>query len=160
MEIIRRGTEEWQSLKEEIINSFAEGDLITKEWLRDKLCIEDWTLKQFHSAEEMKQAWTEWTFTFLTLMSELKEDILIEYKVCLKTMWGQGYQIVPAEETVQYGYDEFVDDVNKSMKKAQMIFDNAPMVSPWRQSYNRDIIARFESAKCLLKSLKKKNYEG
>ena len=159
MEIVKKGSREWVELKREIVNSYEEGDLITKEWLRDKLCIEDWTLKQFHSADEMKQAWTEWTFTFLTLMQDLKYEILVEYKVCLKTMWGQGYQIVPAEETVQYGYDEFVDDVNKSIKKAQMIFDNAPTVLPYKQSYNRDVIARFESAKMMLKSLKKKHKE-
>ena len=157
MEIIKKGSQEWENLKREIINEYYEGDLITKEWLRDKLCIEDWTLKDFHNAEEMKNAWTEWTFTFLDLMHDLKYEILTEYKVCLKTIWGQGYQVVPAPEVVRYGYSEFMDDVKKAMKKAQTIFDNAPRVDMWQQSRNSDIISRFASVKQLLNSIKQRN---
>ena len=156
MEIVRKGSDEWGLLKSQIVAMYGDGDLITKEWLRDKLCIEDWTLKQFSTAEEMKEAWTEWTFTFLTLMQDLRYELLTEYKMCLKTVWGQGYQIVPSDEVVRYGYDEFVDDVSKAMKKAQTIFDNAPKVAPWKQSFNNDIIAKFSGVKMMLKGLKKR----
>ena len=155
MEIIKKGSPEWEDLKREIINEYYDGDLITKEWLRDKLCIEDWTLKDFSTAEEMKQAWTEWTFTFLGLMQDLKYEILVEYKICLRTIWGQGYRVVPAPEVVRYGYSEFVDDVTKAMKKAQTIFDNAPKVDLWNKSRNNDIISRFAGVKQMLQGLKK-----
>lgn len=155
--IIEVGSDEWESLKTEIAEKFADGSLIEKDWLRSKFMIRPFDMKDYSSTYEMLKAQQDWIFSYLSLVDVLKRELLLEFKVCLKTVWGQGYKVVPSENQVQYGYDEFVSDVRKAVRNAKMIMNHVAPLPPENQSKDNDLRAKFSIMQQMLSSVKKED---
>ena len=153
--IIEVGSDEWESLKAEIAEKFADGSLIEKDWLRGKFMICPFDMKDYSDTYEMLKAQQDWIFSYLSLVEVLKRELLLEFKVCLKTVWGQGYEIVPSVDQVQYGYDEFVSDIRKAVRNAKMIMNHVAPLPPESQSRDNDLRAKFSIMQQMLASVKK-----
>lgn len=153
--IIEIGSKEWESLKAEIVKKYADGSLISKDWLHWRFMMKPFDMKNFNNTYELLKAHQEWVFSYLSAVDVLKRELLLEFKVCLKTIWGQGYVIVPSEEQVQYGYDEFLSDVRKAIRNAKLIMNHVAPLPPENQSKDNDLRAQFSIMQQMLESIKK-----
>ena len=155
--IIEVGSEEWEDLKAEIVENYADGSLIGKGWLHEKFMIKPFRMEDYENTAEMLKAYQEWVFSYLGVVDVLKRELLLEFKVCLKTVWGQGYIIVPSEEQVRYGYDEFISDVRKAIRNARLIMNHVAPVPPEQQAQDNDLRAKFGIMQQMLEKVKRVN---
>lgn len=153
--IIEVGTDGWFSLLEEISAKFGNGNLIAHEWLKDKFGFKKPELDEYESVDDFLKAVELQQFAYMSLVDKLRWDLLKEYKMYIRNIRGEGYEILRPEDQTQYGYDSFVDDVKKAIRLAGLIMNNVQMVDPAQQAKDNDLRAKFGVMKQMLGSIKK-----
>lgn len=93
-------------------------------------------------------------FAYMTLVDTLRWQLLEERSVYLKNIRGDGYTILPSNEQVKYGYDDFLKTVKASIKQADLIMNKVLPVSIEQQSRDNDLRARCSMLKQMLLSVK------
>lgn len=84
---------------------FQDGDLISHDWLR-------WAL------EINEQVMRENDFALLERMEQFKAALLYHHKIALQNVRGEGYRIVPPAEQARYAAQEASRYIGKGMRKA------------------------------------------
>lgn len=152
--IIEVGTDGWFNLLEEISVKFGSGNLILHEWLKDKFGFKKPELSKYESVDDFLKAVELQQFAYMSLVDKLRWDLLKEYKMYIRNIRGEGYEILRPEDQTQYGYNSFVDDVKKAIRLAGLIMNNVQMVDPAQQAKDNDLRAKFGVMKQMLGSIK------
>lgn len=92
-------------------DAFADGDLISHEWLRSNLGI----TKSLINADP---------FILLSRVEELKSVLLKDHGIALQNVRGQGYRIVPPAEQAEYAAKEASRYIQKGLLRAKDLLEN------------------------------------
>lgn len=149
----------WINLLDEIQVTFNQGDLITHDWLRKKFGLEALDFKNFKSTKEFIEAYQTQQFAYMTLVDTLRWQLLEEYSIFIKNIRGDGYSLLPPEEQVQFGYDEFMSTIKTAIKRADLIMKYVQPVSMEQQSKDRDMRAKCSMLKMMLKGVRSQKFE-
>lgn len=142
------------SLLAEIAEMYADGSLIKHEWLKGKFGLKELQLDDYETVKDFLKAIEIQQFAYMSLVDKLRWDLLKEYKMFLKNLRGEGYQILRPTDQVQYGYDSFVDDVKKAIRIATLIMNNVQQVDLAQQAKDNDLRAKFGVMRQMLGSIK------
>lgn len=96
---------------------FGYGQTIPKAWL----------YKNFGLVEPeicSKKEFEKFNFEFLQAMEGFRWIMLTEYKKCLRSIRGIGYQIIDSSEQTKFAMDNLKSSFKKEMKKAASILVN------------------------------------
>lgn len=153
-ELIQVGSDGWCSLLSEISAKFGDGNLIKHEWLKEKFGLKKLSLKDFETVDDFLKAIEIQQFSYMSLVDKLRWELLKEYKMYIRNIRGDGYEILRPEDQTQYGYDSFVDDIKKAIRVAGLIMNNVQSVDLAQQAKDNDLRARFGVMKQMLGSIK------
>lgn len=144
----------WFDLVNEIATKFGEGELIPHEWLFDKFGLKQLRFENFPNQDEFLEAVKSQQFTYMTSVDRLRCELLNEMQICIRNVRGDGYEIVPASDQTQYGYDGFIKDMKKAMRSARAIMNNVASVDAEQQAKDNDLRAKFAHIEQMIKSIK------
>lgn len=108
---------EWslrQSIDDFMQEGFKDGDLVSHDWLRWALAIND-------------QAVKENEFVLLERMEAIKTALLKENKIALQNVRGKGYRVVPPSEQARYAAEEASRHIQKGVKRADDLLKHTRM---------------------------------
>lgn len=108
---------EWslrQSVDSFMEEGFEDGDLVSHDWLRWALAIND-------------QAVKENEFVVLERMEAIKSTLLKEHRIALQNVRGKGYRVVPPAEQARYAAEEASRHIRKGVKKADELMRHTRM---------------------------------
>ena len=138
--IIEVGSDGWLGLLAEIADKFGDGSLIKHEWLKEKFGLKELALEDYETVSDFLKAIEIQQFAYMSLVDKLRWELLSEYKMYIRNIRGEGYEILRPEDQTQYGYDSFIDDVKK--------------VDLTQQAKDNDLRAKFGIMKQMLSSIK------
>jgi hypothetical protein len=90
----------------------------------------------------------------MQIVDAVRWELLKQEKMYIKSVRGEGYEVIRPEEQVQYGYDEFVKDIKKAIREAGLIMNNVIAVDLAQQSKDNDLRAKFGAMKQMLGNIK------
>jgi len=102
---------EWslrQAVDAFIDEGFNDGDLVSHDWLRWALSINDQVVKDNE-------------FVLLERMEAIKGSLLKEHRIALQNVRGKGYRVVPPSEQARYAAEEASRHIEKGMRKADQL---------------------------------------
>ena len=109
------GPVEW-SLKDAVERFFEkgaqDGDVITHEWLQWALDI-----PEPRSIDDMRRV--QWLL--LDRVEQLKRTLLLEHRICLANVRGEGYMIVPPSDQARYAVQSAMQSVRRELRKGESI---------------------------------------
>lgn len=140
-----------------IVTQFYDGSLISHDWLKRACGLEMPDISDYDTSAEFIVALQAYQFSYMTLVDELRDELLKSESMYLKNERGEGYVILKPEEQVQYGYDSFIDKMNKMIKTTTLIINNVREVSNEQRSKDNDLRAKFALMQSMLKSVRKKS---
>ena len=152
--IIEVGSDGWLGLLSEIADKFGDGSLIKHEWLKDKFGLKELSLEDYETISAFLKAIEIQQFAYMSLVDKLRWELLSEYKMFIRNIRGEGYEILRPEDQTQYGYDSFIDDVKKAIRVAGLIMNNVQKVDLTQQAKDNDLRAKFGIMKQMLSSIK------
>lgn len=97
---------------------FKDGDLLTRDWITHALDIPP--ARTLEDAERIQ-------WMTLSRVEALKEYLLTNRKIALRTVRGQGYQVVPPSEQAEMASREAMGLVQKGLQKGLKIMENTRM---------------------------------
>lgn len=136
----------WVSLVEDVATTFAPGSRIPHEWLRRKFGIEEFKdaeIEDYGSIEALIEAVKQAEFDYMSLVEMLRRSLLEGRYGYLANIRGEGYMILPYDEQVTYAFKKFMDTLEKSIRKTDLIMKYTPPVSADQQRKDNDIKARY-----------------
>lgn len=140
---------------EKIIAEYGDGNLITHEWLKKTCGLEYPDMKDYETTMEFVDALQAHQFAYMSFVDGLREELLEEYQMYLKNERGDGYVILRPEAQVQYGYDTFIEKLNKLARNTSAIMNNVRSVPNIQYSKDNDLRAKFANLQNLLKAARK-----
>lgn len=152
--MIEIGSDGWFGLLYEIAETFGDGSLIKHEWLKERFGLKELVLEEYDSVKDFLNAIETQQFAYMTLVDRLRWDLLKEYKMYIRNIRGDGYEIVQPNDQTQYGFDTFVGDVKKAIRIAGLIMNNVQQVDLAQQAKDNDLRAKFGIMKQMLGSIK------
>ena len=152
--IIEVGSDGWLGLLSEIADKYGDGSLIKHEWLKDKFGLKNLSLEDYETVSDFLKAIEIQQFAYMSLVDKLRWELLSEYKMYIRNIRGEGYEILRPEDQTQYGYDSFIDDVKKAIRVAGLIMNNVQKVDLTQQVKDNDLRAKFGIMRQMLGSIK------
>lgn len=152
--IIEVGSDGWLGLLAEIADKFGDGSLIKHEWLKEKFGLKELALEDYETVSDFLKAIEIQQFAYMSLVDKLRWELLSEYKMYIRNIRGEGYEILRPEDQTQYGYDSFIDDVKKAIRVTGLIMNNVQKVDLTQQAKDNDLRAKFGIMKQMLSSIK------
>lgn len=106
---------EWRQAVEDFLSAgFNQGDLVTHAWLEQHFGMPA-------LAENKPMLPAEWNvrqFAWLRNVDAFKAELLERHQICLTTVIGHGYRIVPPREQTELAQDKFEREAKKSYRRA------------------------------------------
>lgn len=133
----------WFDLIDEIATRYGNGQLISHDWLRWRFGLKDLDLGDYPGTAEFINAVRDQQFSYMTLVEKLRIKLLEQLQICIRNVWGEGYEVVPSVDQTRYGYDNFIKDMSKAMKEAKRIMNNVANVDAEQQVKDNDLRAKF-----------------
>lgn len=152
--IIEVGSDRWLEFLGEIADKYGDGSLIKHEWLKDKFGLKELALEDYETVSDFLKAIEIQQFAYMSLVDKLRWELLKEYKMYIRNVRGEGYEILRPQDQTQYGYDSFIDDVKKAIRVAGLIMNNVQQVNFAQQAKDNDLRAKFGIMKQMLSSIK------
>lgn len=144
----------WASFVGQIASEYGDGKLISHQWLKEKFGFKKLQLEDFESLEDFLKSYDNQQMAYCTCVESLRMELLKQEKMYFRNVRGDGYSILRPEEQTQYGYDSFVDDIKKDIKKANLIMSNVLQVDLSQQAKDNDLRAKFGVMRQMLGSIK------
>lgn len=144
----------WTSFMGQIVAEYGSGKLISHEWLREKFGFKVLRLNEFDSLDDFLKARDVQQMSYANAVESLRWELLKQEKMYFRNIFGDGYSIIRPEEQVQYGYDEFIKDIKKAIKEANLIMSFVQPVDLSQQSKDNDLRAKFGVMRQMLGSIK------
>jgi hypothetical protein len=113
-----------------IAKHYADGDLISMDWLRQHLDIKE---PNFHELKRMpEESWAEIAnriiqkcqFEWLEKMDRLRVELLEVHKIALKNIRGQGYLRLPPKEQTEDALKQLEREMSRQFRKTHSILVN------------------------------------
>lgn len=144
----------WCAFIAQIAAEFGDGKLISHQWLRSHFGFKELCFDEYESLEDFLKARDIQQMTYANAIEALRFELLKQEKCYFKNIFGEGYAIIRPEEQVAYGYDEFVKDIKKAIKVANLIMSNVQPVDLQQQAKDNDLRAKFGVMRQMLSSIK------
>jgi len=154
-EVLKTGTDAWETFKAEIVSTYKPGDLITHEYLKTKFNFKTASFSTYDNESAFIQAVELQQFAYMGLIDALRWDLLAEYKLYLRNIRGEGYSFLPPVDQVAYAYDNSLKAIRKEIKEANLIMNNVMSIDAEQQKQDNDARAKFAFLAQLLKGLNK-----
>lgn len=154
MEQIKTDSGEWQTLLNKLATEYKDGKTIPHEWLRRQFGLESLKYEDFENQEDFIEALKQQQFSYMSLCELLRTQLLKNESLYMKTVIGAGFRILKSEEQTRYGYDEFIRDVKKAIRQADMIMTHVRPVPFEQKAKDDDIRAKTSILKQMLTSVK------
>lgn len=97
-------------------DKISDGDIISREWISHALDIPP--ARSIQDAERIQ-------WMTLNRVEALKDYLLTERKIALRTARGQGYHVVPPQDQAEYAAREAMGMVQKGLEKGSRIMKHA-----------------------------------
>ena len=97
-------------------DGFKDGDIVSHDWIRWALDI-----KVPARLEEVN----ELQFLLLSRLDEFRDRLLIERKIALRNVRGDGYLIVPPYDQARYAAEQGLKYIRKGLEKAEELLEHA-----------------------------------
>lgn len=133
---------------------YGDGKLISHDWLKEQFGLKKCSLEDYESVDEFVKALELQQFAYMSIVDAVRWELLKQEKMYIRCVRGEGYEVVKAEDQVQYGYDEFVNEIKKSIREAGLIMNNVLPVDLSQQAKDNDMRAKFGIMKQILSSIK------
>lgn len=152
---IKKGTDEWDILQSEILVTFKPGDLISHDWLQDKFNLKPVAIGNHTTTEELIYAINERQFKYMSLVEDMRWDLLENHNAYIRNIRGDGYMILPPREQTTYAYKEAINAIKKELKNAGKIMSNVLPVDMETQSRDNSLRAKFAMLRQMLKGVER-----
>ena len=122
---------------------FRDGDIISFHWIKDKLGIrEPKTIAEVSVIQ----------FELLSKLEMFRDTLLVEHKVAIRNVRGEGYMIVPPGDQARMAIEEGIKMFSKGMKKADKLLDHARVdeMSDYERTRHTDAQIKIKGIKALL----------
>lgn len=139
---------------QEIIDVFGEERLVPHKWFKKKFGIEQPDIKDFDDTGDFLKEVNDIQFRYMGLMVDLQDVMLRQYPYCLRNIPGEGYMIIAPTDQAQFGYDWFVNEIQKAVRKASAILTYIKPVGSEQAAKNADLLAKLGRMKSMFKQLK------
>lgn len=146
--------ESWSIFLKGIADEFGDGKLISHEWLKEQFGIKEILLKDYDSVKDFLKAIEIQQFAYLQIVQTLKWELLKQERMYIRNIPGDGYIIVRPSEQVQYGYNECMRDIRKSLREAGLVMSYVQQVDSAQQAKDNDIRAKYGMLKQMLSLVK------
>lgn len=122
---------------------FKDGDMISHDWIKWALKI-----KTPSSIEEVQ----ELQFLLLSRMDDFRDRLLMERKIALRNIRGNGYMVVPPSDQAYYAAEEGLKHIRKGLQKAELLLENARVDQMTAEERKRhvDTQCRFDSLRGIM----------
>ena len=147
-------TEGWEQFLKSLAEDYGDGKLISHEWLKEQFGLKKCILKDYESVDEFVKALEMQQFAYMQIVDAVRWELLKNEKMYIRSVRGDGYQVIRPEDQVQFGYDSFVSDVKKAIREAGLIMNNVIPVDLTQQAKDNDLRAKFGTMKYLLNTVK------
>lgn len=146
-ESLKMDSKRWDTLIEKILSDFAPGELISHQWLRNKLGIKEFKGEQFEdyaSIEALVEAVKRSDLEYMALVETLRSRLLENYKGYLKNVSGEGYTILPADYLMTEAYKQFIKALDNNIRKKEgLCIKYVQPVTAEQQAKDNDTRARY-----------------
>lgn len=114
---------------------YADGDLVSHDWILWALDI-----PPVNSAVSAKEA----QFVLLSRFDAFRDYMLIQRKICLQNVRGQGYRVVPPGEQAQVAAEEALRLIRRGLDKGDKILTHARVEKMTTEEANRHTSAQIK----------------
>lgn len=148
--------DEWFNLMDKLVANYKPGELIPHENLKNLFLIKEPVFKDFDSQEEFLEAVKLLQFEYMTMIDKLRWDILENYKLYLRSIKGDGYSFLPANEQTDFAKKQTMESIRKEMASGVMIMKNLRFedINPDERRKNADELAKLGQLHQILKSIR------
>ena len=131
---------------------FNANDIIEHAWFFENLGLEQPTeIMPKHQFDTIQLA-------YMANMEQLKEFLLQEKKICLVSVWGIGYRILPSQEQAEYAEKALHTKLQKNMRKAvsRLVNTSLDQLDVRERQVHADTMARVAGLRVLLRDERRK----
>ena len=144
----------WAKFLGELAAIYGEGNLIPHDWLKEQFGLKKLELSDFETVDDFVEALNRQQFAYMQVVDSVRWELLKQEKMYMRSVRGEGYEIVRPNDQVQYGYDSFIEDIKKAIREANMIMSNVLQVDLSQQAKDNDLRAKFGIMRQMLSSIK------
>lgn len=129
-----------QAVKDFLAANLEPGTVIPLKWFEAHFQMEPLDERATLTALEFRQR----QFTWLRNMDEFRRELLEEHQVCLLSVHGEGYRVVPPGEQTAATTDRFEREVKKAYRQAAVRLKNVQIdkLTEAERRENVDAIAK------------------
>jgi len=148
--------EEVNSIAEDIMESFQLGELISHEWLKQRLDIQRPVLSDFDNEYDLWAAIDKYGFDYMGAIDDIRALLLTTYKYYFKNIRGDGYVLLHPNEQTDFAKNKFKEDLRRVINNTHNIMTNVNhrAMDAIKLRENADAVAKFSQIKNMLKSVK------
>lgn len=131
---------------------FKPGDVISHDWLE-----EHFGLDPIEDGQALTiQAHRERQFKWLQAMEAFKTELLERYRVCLVSVFGEGYRVVPPGQQTELATEKFEAEAKRAYRKAAMRLKYVKVeeLTEAQRRENVDAIARLSMIQGMQRTIK------
>ena len=157
-QMIEYGSPEWDCLIQLIIDSFVPGDLISHEYIKYQFRLKELNYGDYATQSDFEVALQVRQFTYMGLIDKLRTDLLENEQYYLQSVRGEGYQLIPPAEQVNFAYEQAINDIKKVFANSEWIMKNVrrDLLDARTRQENADTLAKFSSYRQMVVSMLKK----
>ena len=98
---------EWREAADQVVIQFKYGEIIPLDWLREQFQLsEPKTIDEFRDQQ----------FAMLQNMDDLRQELLVEHRLMLKSIRGVGYLVVPPSDQVSVAWGDSFRRLRKEIR--------------------------------------------
>lgn len=139
---------EIKDIAKALLEEFNDGDTVSLHWLK-----EAFEIKEPVTVSQAKV----FQFKFLSCMDSLKSELLRKHKVALKSIRGEGYQLVPPHEQTDYAVRSGLKKMEKAITGTVDLLDHTrtDLLEADEQKRNTDALVKFSAIQGIMKKQKR-----
>lgn len=118
MEQLKPDSSGWDALVTTIVSSFAPGELISHQYLKEALGLRRLLEGNFDSTDDLLAAFQQQQFIYMRLVDQLRHDLLTKERYYLENLKGLGYQLLEPNKQQQFAYDLAIKAVKEAFRQA------------------------------------------
>lgn len=145
----------WNAFVAEIAAKFGDGTLIVHDYLKEKFGLKRLSLEDFATVEDFLKALEDQQWTYMSCIDALRWELLEQEKMFMRSIRGEGYEVIRPKDQVKFGYEQFIKNVKKEISEATLIMSNVlPIDDSEQKAKDSDLRAKFGLMKQMLATIK------
>lgn len=129
-----------QAVRDFLAEGFKSGDILSHAWLEQRFGLDPVN----DDSKLTALAFRERQFRWLSCIEGFKSELLKQHRVCLASVFGQGYRVTPPAEQSELATDAFEGEVTRAYRKAalRLKFIRIEELTNEQRRENADAVAR------------------